>query len=204
MPGKKLLRNPSMTRVPERLTQVLAHMKSDERALVEAIFQNAVLEPQEIEVLDLWVRPEVAVTYWILLLSGVNQEEEIQIAQSLLSWQMFFSKHAARVICIQSSERAEFRCCSSTFDVVNHPTLIFSDSPVMSPFIKVEPELLFTLANQKGGLQRFFTKIHSLIENGESIGSIEGMLVTEKFWRALKLVYDEVKGFISFSVKKDI
>lgn len=189
------------SRVPEKLASYLAQMEADDRALLEAIFQSALLEAHEIEVLDLWERKELPVTYWILLLTGVNQEEEMALANILLSWQAFFAKRSARLSCIQSSERNEFRCCSSYFDIVNCPALIFSDSPDMESFVKIEPELLFTLASQKGGLQRFLTKLHSLIENGDSLSEIKTKLMTEKFWSALKIAYSEVKSLVSFSAK---
>jgi hypothetical protein len=191
-------------RVPEKLAVYLAQMEADDRALLEAIFQTALLEAREIEVLDLWNHKELPVSYWILLLTGVNQEEEMAIANTLLSWQAFFAKNSARLLCIQSSERNEFRCCSAFFEVVNCPALIFSDSPDMESFVKIEPELLFTLANQKGGLQRFLTKLHSLIVNGDALSEIRVKLLTEKFWSVLKIAYSEVKGFVSFSATKEM
>jgi hypothetical protein len=191
-------------RVPEKLAVYLSQMEADDRALLEAIFQTALLEAHEIEVLDLWDHKEFPVSYWILLLTGVNQEEEMVIASALLSWQAFFAKHSARLLCIQSSERNEFRCCSSFFEIVNYPALIFSDSPDMENFVKIEPELLFNLATQKGGLQRFLAKLHSLIENTDTLSEIRAKLLTEKFWSALKIVYSEVKSFVSFSAKKEL
>jgi len=135
-------------------------------------------------------------------MSGINQEEEQGIANELLFWKTFLAKHSARVICIQSSDRKEFRCCSASFGVVNCPTLIFSDGPNMDCFVKIDPQLLSKLAAQKGGLQRFFTKMHSLVENGQNILDVQLMLDTERFWTGLKLVYKEVKSLISF--KKDL
>ena len=202
MPPRKLTEGRG--RIPEKLAAYLSQMEATDRAMLEAIFQTAILEAHAIEVLDLWERKELPVTYWILLLTGVNQEEEMAIANTLLSWQAFFVKHSARVLCVQSSERSEFRCCSSSFEVVNCPTLIFSDSPDMQSFVKVEPELLFALINQKGGLQRFLTKLHSLVENGDSLTDIKAMLLTEKFWSALKIAYTEAKSFISIAAKKEL
>jgi hypothetical protein len=192
-----------LRRLPERLAAYLSQMESNDRALLEAIFQTALIEAQEeFELLDLWDTRELPMTYWVLLLTGVNQEEEMELANVLLSWKEFFSKNSARVICVQSSERNEFRCCSAAFEVVNCPTLIFSDSPDMRPFIKIESELLFKLASQKGGLQRFLTKIQSIVETGDTLIDIENMLLTEKFWSALKIVYTEVKSFVS--IKKEL
>jgi hypothetical protein len=202
--AEKIPESKALIKIPERLSSYLAQLKSDDRALLEAVFRAALLEPRELDVLDLWEQQELPITYWILLMTGVNQEEEMKVAQTLLSWNTFFSKHSARVLCIQSSERNEFRCCSASFDVVNCPTLLFSDSPEMESFVKVEPELLFALSGQPGGLQRFLTKVHSMVENGESLVGIKNMLLTEKFWSTLKLVYQEVKGFISFSAKKEL
>lgn len=203
MPPKRITEGKS-SKVPEKLASYLAQMEANDRALLEAIFQTALLEAHEIEVLDLWEHKELPVTYWILLLTGVNQEEEMAIANILLSWQAFFAKHSARMLCIQSSERNEFRCCSSYFDVVNCPALIFSDSPDMQSFVKIEPELLFTLTNQKGGLQRFLTKLHSSVGNGVTLSEIKAMLLTEKFWSALKIAYSEVKSLVSFSANKEL
>lgn len=200
--AKKLPENKSFVKVPENLSKYLEHMEADVRVALEELFQSALQEARNLEVFDLWEEPEFAVTYWILLLSGINQEEEKGVANELLFWKTFLAKHSARVICIQSSDRKEFRCCSSSFGVVNCPTLIFSDNPDMDSFVKVDSQLLFKLAEQNGGLQRFFTKIHSLIENGSSIYDVQIMLENEKFWSSLTLVYKEVKSLISF--RKDL
>lgn len=202
MPPKKLTEEKG--KIPEKLAAYLAQKEATDRALLEAIFQAAILESHTVEVLDLWEHKELPVTYWVLLLTGVNQEEEMAIANTLLSWQAFFAKHSARVLCVQSSERSEFRCCSYSFEVVNCPALMFSDSPDMQSFVKIEPELLFNLINQKGGFQRFLTKLHSSVENGDSLIEIKSMLLTEKFWSALKLAYTEVKSLISISAKKEL
>ena len=152
--------------------------------VLEELFKAALQQARSIDVDDLWKEPELPVTYWIFLLSGINQQEEKEIAIELLFWNAFLAKHSARVMCIQSSDRKEFRSCSSNFEVVNCPTLIVSDNPDMNGFIKIDSQLLFELREQKGGLQRFFTKIHSLFENGHSISKIQVMLDNEKFWSA--------------------
>lgn len=197
--AKKLPDNKSLIKVPENLSRYLEHMEADARAALEELFQSALQETRNLEVYDLWDEPELAVTYWVLLLSGINREEEKEIANELLFWKTFLAKHSARLLCVQSSDRREFRCCSSSFGVVSCPTLIFSDNPDMDGFVKIDPQLLFKLAEQKGGLQRFFTRIHSLVENGQSIVGVQILLNSEKFWSGLKLMYKEVKSLVSFS-----
>ena len=184
---------------PQALSRYFSHLEAEQRAALEELFQAALQEAATLEVYDLWEGREFAVTYWILLLSGVNQEEEKALANELLFWKAFLAKYSARVICIQSSDRQEFRCCSASFGVVNCPTLIFSDHPDMEKFVKIDAQLLFKLAEQRGALQRFFTRIHSLIENGQTISDVQVMLDNEKFWSSLKLVYKEAKTLISFS-----
>jgi hypothetical protein len=190
--------------VPEKLASYLAQLEPDESALLEAIFQTALLEPREIRVVDLWERKELPVTYWILLMSGVNRAEEMDIANTLLSWQTFFGKHSARVRCIQSSETNEFLCCFSHFGTADYPVLIFSDSPDMESYVKIEPELLFNLSSTEGNLQRFLITLHSRIATGGTLSEVRAKLLTEKFWSALKIAYGEAKGFISFSASKQI
>jgi hypothetical protein len=142
----------------------------------------------------------LAVTYWILLLSGVNQEEEMEIARALLIWKAFIVKDSALVLCVPHSDREQFKCCSSSFGIVKTPSLVLSDNRDMHDYIKIDPQLLFGLSRDRGGLQRFLTEIHSSIENGNGLKNIENQLRTERFWSGMKLVYSEVKDFISISI----
>lgn len=183
------------------LAEHLARLAPEELSALERAFQAALNEAQNLTVVDLWDRPSPAITYWILLMSGVNQAEELHIAQDLLSWQAFFSKHSARVQCVQSSERAEFRTCSSEFDIADCPALVLSDRPDMKSFIRIEPQLLFNLRAEDGGLQRFFTRIHAYLENGRTLRDIDAMLASEKFWRTLRVAYKEVKGLVTLNIE---
>lgn len=164
------------------------------------LVQGILLELSVLEIVDLWEPREAALTYWILLLSGVNQSDEMKIASDLLAWQAFFAKDSARILCVQSSERDAFRCCSSTFDVNDCPTLIMSDSPDMSSYLKVEPDLLRRLASSSGELQRFLTRLHALAENGRSLRQLSDLMAADAFWRGLKIFYNEVKGMVSIKL----
>jgi hypothetical protein len=70
MPPRKLTEEKG--RIPEKLAAYLAQKEATDRALLEAIFQAAILESHTVEVLDLWEHKELPVTYWVLLLTGVN------------------------------------------------------------------------------------------------------------------------------------
>src|SRR5258708_7320393 len=186
--------------LPPEYLALLEKLDTTERRRIESLFNRAFLAVRQLTTVDLWEQPELGVTYWILLLSGVNQEEEMEIAQALLVWKAFIAKDSARVLCIPHSDREEFKLCSLTFGASRTPTLVLSDSPNMADAITIQPELLFSLANKKGGLQRFFTQVHSSIENGDSLTEIKSQLRTNRFWSGVKLVYSEVKGLISIKI----
>lgn len=186
--------------LPPEYRDLLNKLEAEERDKIEYMFQTALAAFQELTISDIWEQPELAVTYWVLLLSGENQEEEMEIAKTLLVWKAFGAKDSAQVSCIPHSDRDRFKCCSSAFSAVKTPTLILSDSRDMDQAIIIQPQLLFTLAGQKGALQRFLTEIHSSIENGASLSDIDNQLQTDRFWSGLKLVYSEIKTLISIKI----
>ena len=188
--------------LPPEYRSLLSKFEAEERTKIESIFQKALQAARDVTVSNLWEQPELAVSYWILLLSGANLEEEMEIAQALLIWKAFIAKDSALVLCIPHSDRDQFKCCSSSFGVVKTPSLVFSDSRDMYGYIKIDPQLLFNLVGRKGGLQRFLTEIHSSIENGNSLRGIETQLRTERFWTGMKLAYAEIKDLISINIGK--
>jgi hypothetical protein len=184
----------------EKLAAILDSRSVDDRLMIETLVRRALQEPQRIQTSDLWDRQEMSASYWLLVITGVHQEEEMKIARELLFWKAFVSRDSASVRCIQSSDRGEYRFCSSRFQTVNCPTLIFSDSPEMLEYLKIDSTLLFMLADQKNGIERFVNKIHSMIENGANLGDIQSGLHEERFWKNLKLVYSELKNVISIKI----
>jgi hypothetical protein len=187
--------------VPDASLNLLAkRIEGKASAEIAELIRAVLVEVREVDVLDLWKPREAALTYWILMLTGINQAEEMRIATDLLSWQAFFAKDSARVVCLQSSERDAFRCCSARFDVHDCPTLIVSDRPDMVPHLKVQAGLLRTLAAQDGELQRFLSRLHALAENGRTLAQLRDLMAAESFWRGLKVLYKEVKGLVSISI----
>ena len=181
------------------LAEAMALLKEGDSAMLDALVQGA-LQSQPLDIPDLWEPTELPMTYWILLLSGVNQPDECEIAKTIVFWNALFSKHSAKVMCVQSSERTCWRLSTEAFGVTNYPGLILSDSPDGNPFIRFGPDFLFSLLNQEGGLQRFLTKVHALVEGGFSLQNIASQFAAEKFWRQIKLAYKEVKDLVSVSI----
>jgi len=192
------------SKLPLALEAYLAGVQSEDRPMMEELWQAALAEAQTVEFMDLWERRDLSATFWILLVSGINQIEEMEIASALLTWKHFFAKDSAMLLCIQSSERREFKCATGKFGAVDCPTLIVSDSPEMEDFIELRSDLLFALSNTKGALQRFLTRIHQMLENGKSLDELRGSLWSKQFWAGIKVVYAEVKGIVGSSVKASV
>ncbi len=182
---------------PSKLSALLERFRAEERPEIEALFRDVLEDERALKISNLWEQPEPTVTYWIFLLTGIDQEEEMEIAIPLLTWKAFFAKDSAQVLCIQSSERQFFRCCSTHFGTIICPTLLLGDTSEMQNFIKIEPQLLFKLGSEKGELRRFMARIHLLIENGSTLREVKAQLGTEHFWSGFKVVFSEVEGLVS-------
>jgi hypothetical protein len=185
---------------PKIAAEIIRRLAEDRSAAVDVVVRTVLAEVQRFEVIDLWEQQDVAVTYWVLMLTGVNQQAEMDIARELLVWQAFFSKEAARVACVQSSERTAFKHCSSHFSVHSYPTLLFSDRPDMQSFIRMDAGFLSILAAQEGTLQRFFARLHSMVEGGMSLQRIQDQMMAEAFYRGVKIAYKEIKGLVSIKI----
>jgi len=191
----------TLVKVREKSLELLARrLQVDSDSELIAMLRSILEEARVRDIVDLWEPREAALTYWILLLTGVNQPDEMQVAKDLLSWQAFFSKDSARVLCVQSSERDSFRCCSAAFEVHDCPTLVMGDAPDMHSYLKIEADLLKSLIAKPGELQRLLAKLHALIQNGRSLQDLRELMAAESFWRGLKVVFKEVKGLISINL----
>src|SRR4051794_3875173 len=93
---------------PKEVSEYLAKLETEERARVESLFRQAVTQSGRLEIEDLWDHTGAAVSYWILIATGVNHQEEMAVALSLLSWKAFFANSTAWVRCIQTSDRQAF------------------------------------------------------------------------------------------------
>jgi hypothetical protein len=159
---------------------------------------------EEVSVTDLWTPIEPISSYWILLMTGIDQRDEIDIASSILIWKEFFTKNTANIVCLQSSDRKDFKFCNRYFKINSYPALIFSDNPEMERSIILDGSILHKIMGSKGGLRAFLTQIHAFIENGVCMEEIRGKLNTERFWDGLKMVYKEIKSLVSISIKSDL
>jgi hypothetical protein len=171
--------------------------------------QNHLIEnilKRRLRITDLWDQSDYAITNWMLLLTSMNQEEEFRIAGELLCWKGLIVRDSARVQCIQSIDQKAFQFCMKKFGASSCPALIFSDDVEMNNFIIIGPQILTRLGKEKGGIQKLLIKMHTAVANGGSLETIKKELKTESFWAGVKLIYSEMKDFLTFSIsaKTDI
>ena len=190
---------PPVVLTPAVASEIVRRLEADRSASLEAVVRTVIAETQRFAVIDLWEQ-DVAATYWVLMLTGVNQQSEMDIARELLIWQTFFAKESARVACVQSSERTAFRHCSSFFGVHSCPVLLLSDGPNMSSYIKIDAGLLTALSGQEGALQRFFARLQSMVEGGMPLQRVQDQMNAEAFYRGIKVAYKEIKGLVSITI----
>ena len=193
---------PKKMEYQSELEEILDSLDTKDRQKIVDRVVEYMTRPQIVE--DLWEKPDLAFTNWILIISGINQNDESSIAKVLFFWKGVFAKNSAQVSCVQSSDRRAFKCCLSHFGNFSCPTLILGDSPTMDNYIQIESELLVRLIKEDGSFQRFLTTIHSSIENGKTLKDIAKELKTEKWWSRLKMAYGEVKDLLSFKVSTNI
>ena len=190
--------------LPRDIKKILDETKDSHRKHLERLLIQSLSLPPTPKIQALWDQPELATSYWLFLMTGINQSDEEEIAKELLFWKAMIAKDYSRVSCVQSSERDAFRYCTSIFNIERYPVLILGVSPTMKEIITIDGDLLRELGKKPGRLQRFLTQIHYNIEDGKSLKEISKELDKEKFWKGLKMVYGEAKSFFSFSVKADV
>ena len=184
---------------PDELQLLLQSLEQDKRAQVEALFETAISATRKQKITDLWEQPELASSFWVLLISGVNHQRELKIAQTLLTWKAFFVKDSASVLCLQSSERQAFRCCTKHANVRGCPTLLLSDSPELNQYIRFDPQFLLAIADDHDALHRLFTLVHDELEKVTSVSDLLTVLKEDQIWQDLQVPKAEIKHHICAS-----
>jgi hypothetical protein len=179
---------------------LVLRMAQDDKELAKELMRN--LRSQEPFLInDIWHADEGAVSFWILLLNGINRGPEAELAQRLLVWKEFFSRSEARIRCIQSSENEFFHFCAKTFDVQSFPVLIISDRADFANYLRFDEQALKVLIKDMDRVQQFLTGIHSQLRRGTSVEAINADLRKEQFWHKLSIAYKEIKDLLSVSIQ---
>ena len=182
------------------LKLLLETLDSENRISIEKYIHSKIENALKPKISDIWFNYDVAESYWLLLINGVDNLDESRMANELLFWKEFHAKQYAVFRCIQSGDVSLNKFCTSHFSITNSPTLLFSTSPDFTEFIKLDGGLLNELIKTENKLRNFVNKIHNQIINGSTIQDINKDLNKEGFWKGLKIVYAEIKGLLTVNI----
>lgn len=152
---------------------------------------------------DIWYSNENAISYWLLVINGIDNSTEAKIAKDLLFWRECFVGDDAQVRCIHSPDKEINKFCTKYFKIDSAPTLIFSRDKNFTDTIKIGSGLIAELAKGENSFRDFVSEIHREVIMGKSINQINKNLKSDKFWNKMKLVYGEVKSFVTVNIKSD-
>lgn len=191
-------------RLPPEVKALIQQASEEQRqVIIKYLIERIEIRPTY-HIANLWDLPEFATSYWVFLMTGIDQTTQTSMAKELLFWKAISARDYARVLCVQSSDRGAFRYLAAQFDAHKFPAMILGNSPEMRNYVRLDPELLNELSAEEGRFQTFLTQVHNAIENGHHIEQIGKDLGTEQFWKTLKLVYREVKSFFSIKVTASV
>lgn len=152
---------------------------------------------------ELWA-PDDVKSYWVLLISGTNRPEQMQIARELLTWSALFTRGSSRVLCIQHSDTKAFNTCSEHFGTKEYPALYLATSPEMGTRIEVPKPALQKLQSTDGALHDFLTETHTALVQRESLAEISSRLKKDKALSVLGVLYRELRSIASLKASADI
>lgn len=192
------------SRNSEKLKVLLEKLEDRDHSILQEFINEIIEEVDKPSIENIWLEDKGAISYWIVVINGINNPEEAELANDLLFWKEFFAKDTAKVRCIQSSEISHFNFCMNHFNVGTCPVIIFSDDPYFRSSIRIDQQLISQIRSGNNGLQNFFTRVHSMMIRKSSLEEINKSLINQQFWNYFKIAYSEIKSFVSISVKADI
>lgn len=149
---------------------------------------------------SLWEAPKCPSSYWILVMSCVDQHQERAAARELLQWREFTAQQTARAVCITSLQE-NFRPLVVRFGISSFPTLLVSDSRNMSPALILKPKILESLLEKPGSFRNFLTRLHIQIDLEVGLSEIARHMEREESIKKLKTIYSEVKSLVTISIQ---
>ncbi len=149
---------------------------------------------------DIWFNDMQPYSYWVLLISGLNDSKEKELAHTILTWSELKGKNQAMVRCIQSSDQDRFDFCNSYFENSNYPVLFISNEFDFKTTIKIKSQTLMKLHSKENEFERFLVKIHSLLRAKQDVKEVQKNLDKASFWEMFKVGFKEAKSLFSITI----
>lgn len=145
---------------------------------------------------NIWIDDDSIISYWIVLINGINNNDEIELVKKILFWKEFFSETTAKIRCLQSSNHKLFNLCLKEFKIDSSPAIICSNTPGFEDRIIVDTTMLNKIIKEEYGIQTLLNKIHHKLVLGNEVITIQNEIGSLKFWRVFERV-SELKEMIS-------
>ncbi len=151
---------------------------------------------------DLW---ELAcntkkISYWILLEGGGNTEN--QFVAEVAMWEKRCGRFQS-VVYVTNPMDNYYKILRNKFSIEEFPALVFSNSSSMKEYGVLKSSGIRKLGEIEQGLFKTMTKIHILLEQRESIKSVERMLQGKEFWDFGAQIFKKLslKEFLELLIK---
>ena len=143
----------------DNIQKLLSNLDDDTQTALQEYIRQSVQELTNPKIEDIWFNHDSSISYWLLMINGVDNKDEAKMASELLFWKEFQAGDDANIRCIQSSDRRINKFCVEHFNVLNPPVLLFSTEPTFKNTIKIDSGLLTELIKDNNKLRKFVSKV---------------------------------------------
>lgn len=167
----------------EKLLQILT---VSDQEFVKSVIHKTIREKYSTNSLEtIWYDESNAASFWILLVNGINNVQEVAVIKQLLYWKEFFARTFAKVRCIQSYDQYEFSLVVRKFKIKACPCIIFSDGIDFESYAIVKTEMIQKIADKKEGIVDLCNQIHQAILSGNDIKTIAASMSQKQILNAV-------------------
>ena len=167
---------------------------------LEIFFQEFGYSKKLTDFNGLWFNEFIPHSYWILIINGLNDKVDRELANTLLNWSEFKGKSQVRIRCIQASDQDRFDFCNNYFDNASYPVLFISNYFDFKSNIKINGQTLIQLHSKENEFEKFLVKIHTLLKRNKELKYIQKELNKESFWNLFKIGVKEVKSLFTITI----
>ncbi len=189
----------------DKLLQVLA--VSDQEFVRDVVNKTIQEKYSNNSIETIWYDENNATSFWILLVNGINNHQEVSVIKQMLYWKEFFARSFAKVRCVQSYEQFEFSLILKKFKINACPTIIVSDTISFENNYIVKPDTLLKLSEKTEGVVELCNQIHQELLIGSDREIIEALIKSKQILKSINhkeeykrvLSQGDLEGFFNLS-----
>ena len=182
--------------IDNKLHLIKSMIGESQQDTFEELLFDLIGEIKKPSIENIWIDDDSIISYWIILINGINNTAEIELVKKILFWKEFFSDTTAKIRCLQSSNHKLFNLCLKEFNIESSPAIICSNTSNFEDKIIVDTSMLIKTQKEEYGIQTLLNKIHHKLVLGDEVLKIQKEIASIKFWRIFERV-SELKEMIS-------